>query len=223
VRVAKSVPGIEIKRDDVVLAASSIGSKLPVDPGKHVVVISAPGYDHVQLEVTIGVAGDSQTLDVPELRPAAGAPPAGTETSPAPGPTAAPAPSATAPPDADRSASGGNNTLAWIIGGTGVVFAGVGATFGVLALSAYDDAKKACPTYQNCSHEAVETRSRAETRANIANVGVGLGIVGIGVATVMLLTSGSSEPEHRPPTARRAVLVPRVGTHDAGLTFMGDF
>ena len=103
------------------------------------------------------------------------------------------------------------------------MFAGVGATFGVLALSAYDDAEKACPSRLNCSHDAVETRSRAETRANIANVGVGVGIVGIGVATVLLLTSGSSEPEPRAPSAKRAVLVPRVGTHDAGLMFLGDF
>ena len=64
-------------------------------------------------------------------------------------------------------------------------------------------------------------------RANIANVGVGLGIVGIGVATVMLITSGSSEAPRsqaaqRRPQLRSTAFEPLVGRDVYGLSFRGD-
>src|SRR3954471_5050284 len=54
-----------IERDDVRLEPGSLGSKLPIDPGPHLVKVRAPGYKDQQVSVTIGVAKDAQTLVVP--------------------------------------------------------------------------------------------------------------------------------------------------------------
>lgn len=225
IRVTGEVAGIEIRRDAAVLEASGIGSKIPVDPGKHVIAVSAPGYEGVSLEVTIGTAGDAQTLVIPELRKAAegvapappppGVAPAGAAGKPGEGPP----PVASSAEASQAEAKGGGNTLAWIIGGAGVAVAATGGVFGAMALSAYSSADQACPSHTGCSHDAIVDRNHADTRATIANIAVPLGVVGIGVSVVMLLTSGSSSSKEAP----HALVEPEVGPHDARLTFRGAF
>jgi hypothetical protein len=221
VRTTTEVAGIEIRRDDVVLEASSVGSKIPVDPGKHVVKVTAPGYESLSLEVTLGASADAQTLVIPELRKAAAPPPDATPAQQATTAPAAPPPpqqGASAAP-ADATKSGSSSTLGWIIGGAGVAVAATGGVFGVLALSAYSSADKACPTHTACSADAMTDRRHADTRATIANVGVGVGIVGIGVGTFLLLTS-SSKPAKESPHAR---VEPTADPHGAGLQLTGAF
>ncbi len=219
---------MRIRRDEVVLEAESIGSKIPVDPGKHVVAVSAPGYESVSLDVTLGESGDSQTLLIPALEPApsppANVPAAPPSTAPSAAPaTPAPSPPASSstapnPPPATRTAGHGN-TLAWVIGGAGAAIAVTGGVFGILALSAYSDANKACPSHSNCSEDALSSHSKAETRANVANVGVSLGLVGVAVGVVMLVTGGKDSEKD----SSHATLAPELGPHDASVTLSGVF
>jgi hypothetical protein len=202
ITVKAPIAGLGVQRDDVRLEPSSVGVRLPADPGKHVITVTAPGRKAMTIEITLGAASDDQTIAVPPLEPDAatlssnGVPDAG-PARPARGP------------------------LPWVVGGVGVAALGVGATFGGLALSTYSTAKSECPTKSGCSDDALSTRSRANTFANVANVGIPVGAAAVGVAVMVLLTSRAPEPPKDAPP--RAVLIPVCGPHHAGLSLSGVF
>jgi hypothetical protein len=87
----------------------------------------------------------------------------------------------------------------WLLGGLGVLALGVGGTFGVLALSSYDSAEKLCPTHKDCSERAMNERERADTAANLANGGITIGIIAIGLSAYVLLTGVSSTAAPKEP------------------------
>jgi hypothetical protein len=84
-----------------------------------------------------------------------------------------------------------------------VAFVGVGSFFGVKALSNRHDSDALCPADNRCTAEGVTLNNDAKTAAWIADFGVGLGLVGIGIGSYLLLTSGGSA-ERAPPTTRAA-------------------
>jgi hypothetical protein len=212
VLLAEKVPGIEVKLDDVTLQAEVLGSKIPVDPGERTVTISAPGHKAVTMKVTIGAERDSQTLNVPKLEVdesgTAPPPPPDDKTGPAVGPKDK------APPAKHPSPP----VLAYAVGGVGVVALGVGTAFAFMARSAYKDAESACPTHKGCSSSAMDSRNKADTRANIANIGVGLGLVGVAAGVVLLVTHDSgSEKQARSPLR----VSPYVSRSQVGVAFTG--
>jgi len=193
--VTAAVPGLEVYRDDDKLEAGALGSKIPVDPGRHVLRATAPGHREWSATVTVGPAGDSKKVELPTLEPISEKPEKPTR------PIAKPSsrPSGASAPDHRGAGLESSNTTAYVIGGVGVAATTVGAVFGVMALSSYSDVKDACPSLKGCSQDTVDQRNKAELQANIANVGIGVGLVGIAVSTVMLMNGRSAE---RPPAAR---------------------
>lgn len=182
--LSERVPGLRVELDAVTLEASALGSKIPVDPGERVVRVSAPGYQAASSKIEIGPERDFQTVTLPKLVPL----PAKTRTSARP---AGPRPVARSRPAVVRESP---PLLAYAIGGTGVIALGTGGVFALLSRSAYSDADAECPSHSGCSSRAIALRDRAEVRANVANVAFGIGIVGVGIGAVLLL-SGSSDPE----------------------------
>ncbi|MBK7581900.1 MAG: hypothetical protein IPI67_17035 [Myxococcales bacterium] len=193
--LSERVPGIQVKIDDVSLESAALGSKIPVDPGERTVSIGAPGHKTLEMKIKIGTDHDSQTVNVPKLEPgesgASPSEPTKPATKPAPG----------ASPVLNERDAAGPPIVAYVVGGVGVVALGVGTAFAFMAKSAYDDAEGKCPTKTGCGKDAVDLRDKAETRANIANIGVGLGIVGIGVGAVLLLTHSPGKRERPPASA----------------------
>jgi hypothetical protein len=166
--VNRPVAGEIVMRDEVELAASSFATSLPVDPGKHTIRASAPGYEPISLEVTIGAARDAQRIVVPALTLRADA-------------------------SVHRSGERRSSALPWVFGGAGLAALAVGSAFGVLALDKYGDAKRACPTRTDCGQGALDARASAGKYALVADIGVGLGVLGIGAAGVLLLTPSVDE------------------------------
>lgn len=210
--LTEKLPGTRVKVDEVTLEAGALGSSIPIDPGKHSVVISAPGYSELSLDVTIGAERDAQTLTVPHL-----------ERAPVTdGPTTStPVKSSSARRQSPRQpVDSGSPTFAYVVGGLGVVALGAGTVFAFLARSAYDDAKSECPTRTGCSERAMDLRDKAQTRANFANIGIGAGIVGIGVATVLLVTRPSETKE---PNVRSSwSVVPTASRTSASISLGGE-
>jgi hypothetical protein len=229
--VSKPVAGLEVRRGDVKLEANSLGSKIPTDPGTHEITVSAPGHEPVTLSVTLAAKGDQQTITVPALVEAkdAAVPPAqphvassGTTTTPADQPTGA---------VRHDAGQGSGRTLGLIVGGAGIVAIGVGATFGLLSMSSYDEAEERCPSRAGCDQDALDLRDEADVRANVANVGIGVGVAALSVGAILFLTAGGDPPAEA-KVARRARrgglatstrLVPVVGSHGAGLSWAGAF
>jgi tetratricopeptide (TPR) repeat protein len=192
VTVAHALPGMEIRRDDVLLEAGSIGLPIPVDPGVHYIVVSAPGYEATRLDVIVAPESNRQTIEVPELvqvPPPAPEPPVVAPPAQKPAPVAArpPAPAVVHRSEKDR-------TLGWVVGGAGVAFATTGGVFYFLALSANEKAQGDCAyeKHYGCGAEAATNGAKRDTFATLATISGALGIVGLGAGLWLIL----SPPEH---------------------------
>lgn len=184
-RVSDAPAGLTILRDDESVLAATWGTKLPVDPGTHSVTAAAPGRRDWKTTVTV-VPGETREVLVPPLEPIAStpptAPPPPTQVVPPPTPKPAPA------PDVGRHAS----AWPWLVGGSSVVLLGVGAWAGVSAIGDYRDADRACPAHVGCAQSVLDQRDRAQTKAWVANVTLGLGLVAAGGATWLFLRTGDA-------------------------------
>jgi hypothetical protein len=147
-----------------------------------VIEASAPGYETLQLVVTLGASADRRVLEIPPLRRSAarvavdsssiaGSSPAVREAPPAPGRT---------------------NALPWLIGGTGGAALLAGGVLGVLALSSNSEAIEQCDAGN--TNACRETQNRRDSQALASTVCVGAGLVGVGVGVIWLLTGSSGTP-----------------------------
>jgi hypothetical protein len=185
-----------------------IGSERPTDPGTHEVTATAVGYKPASTTVTLAEGGHQDITLLLEKDPNAVAAVPPTTTTPATdagGPTAPPEP-----------ASAHSKTPAYIvlgIGGAGLV---VGSITGALAFGKASD----CPN-KVCKNQS--DLDSAKSMATVSTIGFGVGIVGVAVGTIMLLTGNKSEapPAAASRPAPKLAVQPWFGVNTAGL--MGSF
>jgi hypothetical protein len=173
IAVAPTVPraGLTILRDGTPVSSEELGLAVPVDPGDHAVLVSAPG--HAQRTLTAHVGPDARTAtvridsldDTPAPPPTPPPSPAPTEGSPPPAPPPGEAPSSTDDPGATRRYLG--------IGamGLGVVGIGLGSVFGILAknaLAASNDGP--CNSSDHCNSTGLSDRKDASNKATVSTV-----------------------------------------------------
>ncbi len=166
---ADSPAGTVVTYDNAELEPTMIGTDMPVDPGKHVVVVEAPGLPNRQYDVVME-EGKRQTLQVE------------------PG-----SPNSSAPAVSKDSSRNTKRTVGFVVGGVGVAGLITGAITGGLALSDHTAAEKACPTRKGCSPEAIDIASRGQTLSIVNTVALALGVVGVGVSIPLILTSGKGK------------------------------
>jgi len=223
INVAKEalVPGLQLRRNGLVVAPELSGTPIPVDPGELVIEASAPG--HLPFSTNTKVAAKGRVAVVvpalqaaPEAAPVAvppvvaqvsGAPPAPLNSS---APAAAPPPSSSAP----AVAAGHRSQLPWVVGGAGVVALGVGTYFGLKAISNAGHARDLCPN-GHCGDQSGETAAdHAHTQATISNVAFVLGAAAVATGAVLYLTL--------PTTHETQVgVLPLVDQSTLGLTLHG--
>ena len=238
ITVPEPVPGLEIKRDDLDVSPATYGVQVPVDPGPVQVVASAPGYKTAKLSVEISPKRDKRTVTIPKLEKmekSAGAEATETDESAAEASETTESPTkkqeetakserkaAPEPPPFEQPEviTEGPGKAPWIIGGLGVAAAATGGVFGYLALQSNDDAKSQCRTRVNCSKSALDAVDRRNQQAMFANIGIGVGIVGVGTAVVWLLVGG---PKSRDADSSSLTIRPSVGTDAAALWATGKF
>ena len=173
------------------------GKTIPLDPGKHVVVVVSPDGVRAEKKVLLGAGEKSRLI---ELRLDTGKPqemskPAVTAAQPAV--TAAQPPAAA--PRADRKSS--IPTGAWVLGGVSVVVLGGFGYFAVSASSELDKLKKACSP--SCTDEQTQT---GRTNALLADVSLGVGVAALAGAVTWALLARSSS--HESTTAARLAIAP---------------
>lgn len=190
--VPSPVAGEEVRLDGALMGTAVWGVPAPVDPGHHELAVSAPGKQPFDVQFDIAAA-EKKTLTIPALVDAPEATPAG--------PVGVAAVDEQKHADAVRK----RRTLAYIVGGSGIVIAAVGGVFGVRTLSKKSESDDACPSRSTCTQAGKDAMDAAHTSAWIADIGIGVGLVGIGVGTYLLVTAGSAEqpPGTPPKTARR--------------------
>lgn len=146
-----ALPGVGISRDGVPLGPAAWGTRIPVDPGSHVVIAKAPGYEPYRANVTIGNEPRSETVVVPRLRaiPAV--------------PTVAPAPRAS---NEGRPELLGVRLTPLRTAGVALGTAGV-ASFGIAAFSALRALDKNAESEKNCRDDDCEPEGAADRAAAV--------------------------------------------------------
>ncbi len=207
---ASQAEGLAIRRDGVEVGSVAWGTPMPVDPGKHVVVASAPGRRTLVRNVTVeeGVVVDLELTPLLEENP----PPA----------TAA-APASAAPP-ADHPARHSANVWPWVFAGAGVVSAGIGTAFAVMASSDNKESKNHCRADQPnlCMDPGIELRNSAITKGNVATGAFAVS-AGLAAVAVTLWVIGGSSSSSSSTASAPFRLNPVLGTNIVGADLGGSF
>ena len=197
-----------VELDGVAIGEAQIGTEISIDPGPHVVAGILPGGK--RFEKTVDVAeGETEriTLEPEGLEDDSAAPPVvvdGGDPEP--------------PRDAPAEEAGGS-ALPWVIGGVGVASLVASAVFFKMKSDAEDELSSGC-LGRTCPDTLEDTQSRGETYATLTGVTLGIGIVGVGVATVLLLTGRSPGPEQ---TGRGVTFDASLGSGSASIDLSGRF
>lgn len=211
--VAADAPsGLGVEVDGSALTQSDWGRASPIDPGHHTIAAHAAGRKTWTAAVDIGPERDAQTIKVGAL--ASEAPEASASPSPAlpPSPAEAPPEDSTASPATTPGAW--RRPAGWIVGGVGLAAVGVGATFGVMAITKSSDARSRCSPSSCTSPDAVSENDDAKTAATVSDVAIGLGLGAVAVGAYFLLSAPASSSS---PSAVR--VAPFVGRQQAGVAF----
>lgn len=168
--------------DGAPLSTAALGVKRAIDPGKHKLQASGPGF--APKETTFDAPeGATQTVKLTLDK----APVAGAGLPPGSGPAAPPPPPPAGP---DRASSGGGG---WMkpVGITAVVLGGVGiaagAVTGVLAIGEHAVLEDDCPL-NRCSADSETTLDNFHTLSTISTIGFigGVVLLGGGITLVAL-------------------------------------
>ncbi len=198
VQLARDVAGVAFELDGAKLTQLVRETPTAVDPGKHELVVSAPGHKK-HVTIVEAIEGKLSVVRVPALDPIDAVPPA---------PASAPAKPAT-PPPVPTCAAGTRlegtkcvpvakesrlSTASYVVGGTGLVLLGVSAVTGVLALSADSDAKQAAedacvPSRSFCPNGSLaqQAQNDADRARSLAWVSTGALVLGAAALTTAWL------------------------------------
>jgi tetratricopeptide (TPR) repeat protein len=198
-RAIDGISGAQVKRDGVVLGPAARAEAAPVDPGEHVVEVTAPGKITWIGRTDVAPGGARTLLRVAALEDA---------------PT--PAGEAVAESSSQGSASSSQRTLGFVALGTGGVGLALGAASGLFALSKHHEAVAACPTYpDHCdSSGSADAPNRAsQTWATVSTVAFLAGGVAIATGLTLVLTA----PRAHVTTGVRVRVLPLVAASSAGV------
>ena len=225
---------VRVRDDGQPLLDHLDGKPVNVDPGAHVFVIEVAGKPPVTERLLIRegeagrrehvVMGNAETTPPPvPVTPVSPAAPVSQPAPPAPPPSSEPVAVAPAPPAAppESSGLGTQRVIGLSMGGVGLVGLGLGTAFGLMASSAWNNAKTACGgSVSQCTNVSSGTayHGTAVTDGTISTVGFVAGGALVAAGVVLVLTGGHSAS----PTTG-FVLTPSVGSSFGGLSMSGAF
>ena len=213
-------PGLEVKRDGVVIGSASWGTPVPVDPGSHRITASAPGKQPWEASVSAAEGKVARVAIPRELPNAASAEvPSVTALTQREEPQRQ-EPIANFPEPIVEQRGGTQRTIGWIVGGLGIAGLGVGAGFGIDSLQKRDRANDHC-TGDLCDAQGVSLRDKAIQSGDISTIATVAGGAALLGGAILVLTApkGPSRKEAPPTTSFRAV--PQVAVNGGGISFQG--
>jgi hypothetical protein len=187
--------------DGAAVDRAALGSKRPIDPGKHVVRATAPRRKASEATVTVG-EGTSQTVTL-ELR--------AVEAEPSP---PAERPEVSAPPNEPPAGGEGAPAVRWpaqktagvALMGAGALGAGLGGVFIALAHTKYSDLNKACPSHTACDPGLASELQSYHALSTASRVSLVVGGVALGSGLVVYLAA----PKPDAPRGQGAFVSPRL-------------
>jgi hypothetical protein len=192
IEVPSPPAGMVIKLDGTVLPPGALGTEIPLDPGDHDLLVTAPGkkpWEQSKLSLGPSATTVHVRVELTDEGPAMAPPP------PAPAPNAVGTPDAETPPPAEQPPSAGagdsKRTIGFVIGGAGLVALGVAGYYGLTAISRKNDESK----YAAGSQDRLTVYDQASTAQTWGFVFGGIGVAALGTGLFLVLTShGSGGP-----------------------------
>jgi len=224
VRVAPGadIPGLDVRRDGIVLGRATWGTAAPVDPGEHRIEATAPGRLPWRRTIVVRPGEGAQSVDVGPLEDSSTAVATTTLTS------------ATMPRDdargsvPDRSqapASTGSTqrTLGLAAAGAGLVGLGLGTYFGIRTFDQSDAARRACPTSPCSDRAALETNDQAKTSAVVSTVSLAAGGGLVLLGSLLFFTAPAAPPRASAGPVRARTFDVAATPAFTGVRMGGDF
>ena len=159
------------------------GTPIPVDPGEHQLRLERAGSEPVTKTFVARTGEKLRRIAIAVPRTAPPPPPSASAPASAPPPP---------PPPSVEPSGGDHRTLAYVIGGVGAVGLAAGAVTGLLAFKEKSTADADC-TNLVCTADGKAAVDTGRTYGTVSTIAFGVGIVGIGAAAYLLLTSHPSE------------------------------
>ena len=197
IKLVHAPEGTEVTVDGQPIEAARLASPLLVAPGLMDVVATAPDGDVSRRQATVN-AGQSATVELAFQRKGesarffAGEPGDADDNE-------------TSKTSKNADTGGGSNTLAYVAGGVGVAGLATFAILGSMANGKFDDLEKACPD-DRCPPERQGDIDDGKRLQTFANIGLAVGIVGVGTGAALLLFGGSKGDEAKGAPSAELVL-----------------
>jgi hypothetical protein len=213
-----------LTRDGANVNRAALGTASAVDPGKHIVNVSAAGFTPYVAEVEIGPNGDRKKVVIPPLvripEKPVDPPPVD---KPVDKPIETPKPIVTPPvKDAPNKKLHPGRIGALTLGAVSVAALGVGGYFGVRAKSEHDDAKAFCPESPCPNNEGIQQNAAAKESASLSTGFIVGGVAGVAVSTALWFAfSDRTSPSKASPTT--VSFLPVIGPNNAGAFVVGTF
>jgi hypothetical protein len=201
IAIADRPAGLKVLRDGIEMPVASLGETLPMDPGKHEVSASAPGYRITTREVELE-EGKTAALEIALVKEVK----RGGEAAP--------------------PARGGVPVWTWVTGGAGIALVGASIYFLTEDLAAISELKSQCftnaagdwfckPGYDPAADNAHKNRS--------LGLFIGLGSVGVIAIGTAVVGIARARRTHEPPAAASVSFSPWAGPQGAGIVAQGGF
>jgi hypothetical protein len=166
-----SPSGAIVRRGEVELGPPMLGLSLPVDPGKHIITVRAPGHAPNDVVVELGV-GQTRAITVsvgPPLQPVA-----------------------TTGPVVEKSVdAGSSNAFAYVLGSVGIAGMIAAAVTGGMLLDTNKKVKNHCDEQHRCDQVGLDAADRGKILVPINTVSWVVGVVGLGSGAYLLLSASS--------------------------------
>lgn len=187
VQLEHAPAGVTVTVAGETVAPDQLGQPLVVAPGQVAIVATAPGEAPVEQTLSIEAgATEPVTLAFAEPQPAA--------------------PPPSAPSVEFNTSKMDMRTWSYVAGGVGVAGLVTFAVFGGLNQAKYNDLQDACPN-NRCPPDRQSDIDAGKAYQTAANVGLGVGILGLGTGTVLYLLSNKSSAEQQNAAAKVPMLV----------------
>jgi hypothetical protein len=211
---------IEVRLDGDLVGEAAFGSAVAVDPGVHRIEARANGKKAWIVSVTIGDHADKKTAEIPPLEDAPPPPELRVAVAPVPGEPGGQSPALAFPtaPSAEVAPPvnvGARRTAAYVTGGVGLAALAFGAVAGMQAIVRWNDRTKLCAG-DACSQAGLDADADARSWALGSDIGFGAGVLALGAATYLFLTSKGRNPP-RVGGLSLVRIVPIASAHTAGL------
>ncbi len=214
--VANRPSGIEIKRDGLTLPIATIGETIPLDPGEHVFVVTAPGFRTEERKVVLK-EGESQAIELPLVVEETRIDKVVLRV----GKPVVDKPILDKPIEKDKP--GGAPVWAFVAGGVGLAALGGAIYFKLDQADAEEALKKNCGEKLLCDPNGPYNPADDNARKNRSfGLFLGFGVLGAaGIGTAIFGFAQSRGPAK--PKQQSVFVLPYVGRGDGGVVVRGAF